>query len=273
MRAAPPSTTPPAPPPAPPRPRARPLVIAATATVISLTLLGIALSFGWLGPDVGRGASFCEAARDALVKQPANTFSNLGFVIAGLAAAWHVSRRGSGTMSASLGTAYAVLVVLLGPGSAAMHASQSAIGGHLDVYSMYLLASFVMACAARLLALPAAGFAGLFAASLGVCTIAEFTSADVPVVMTAGNAVFALLLLTGLAMEVVLRTRGANQLDLRWGIASVATLLVAFTIWNTGKDGGPLCEPQSLLQPHAAWHLLDAVAAWLLFRYYVSERS
>ena len=244
MRAAPPSTTPPAPPPAPPRPSVRPLVIAATATVISLTLLGLALSFGWLGPDVGRGASFCEAARDALVRQPANTFSNLGFVIAGLAAAWHVSRRGSGTMSASLGTAYAVLVVLLGPGSAAMHASQSAIGGHLDVYSMYLLASFVMAYpAARLLALPAAGFAGLFA------------------------------LLTGLAMEAVLRTRGANRLDLRWGISSAATLLVAFTIWNTGKDGGPLCEPQSLLQPHAAWHLLDAVAAWLLFRYYVSKRS
>ena len=91
--------------------------------------------------------------------------------------------------------------------------------------------------------------------------------------MTAGNAVFALLLLAGLVMEIVLRTRGSNRLDLRWGFASVATLLVAFAIWNTGKDGGPLCDPHSLLQPHAVWHLLDALAAWLLFRYYVSERS
>jgi hypothetical protein len=249
------------------------VVITTAVALVSVALFAAAIAFGWLGPDVGRGGSFCEAARDALVKQPANTFSNLGFVIAGLGAAWHVSRRGSGAMSASLATAYAVLVVLLGPGSAAMHATQSALGGHLDVYSMYLLASFVMAyTAARLLALPAAGFAALFVASLGVCTVAEFTTADVPVVMTAGNAVFALLLLAGLTMEVVLRTRGNNLLDLRWGFASVATLLVSFTIWNTGKDGGPLCDPESLLQPHAVWHLLDALAAWLLFRYYVSER-
>ncbi|MEO7268441.1 MAG: ceramidase domain-containing protein [Knoellia sp.] len=260
-------------PPATSRTASRPLVITSAVALASVGLFATALAFGWLGPDVGRGGSFCEAARNLLVKQPANTFSNLGFVIAGLAAAWHVSRRGSGAMSAGLGTAYAVLVVLLGPGSAAMHATQSVLGGHLDVYSMYLLASFVMAyAAARLLALPAAGFAGLFVGSLGVCTVAEFTSADVPVVMTMGNAIFAVLLLAGLVMEIVLRTRGTARLDLRWGIASVTTLLVAFTIWNTGKDGGPLCDPQSLRQPHAVWHLLDALAAWLLFRYYVSER-
>lgn len=252
----------------------RPLAITTAVAIASVGLLTAALVLGWLGLDVGRGASFCEAARDALVRQPANTFSNLGFVIAGLAVAWHVSRRGSGAMSVTLATAYAVLVVLLGPGSAAMHASQSALGGHLDVYSMYLLAGFVFSyAAARLLALRAAGFAGLFVVVLGLCTIAEFTSAEVPVVMTVGNAAFALLLLAGLVLEVVLRVRGVSGLDLRWGFASLATLLVAFAIWSMGKDGGPLCDPHSLLQPHAVWHILDAAAAWLLFRYYASGRS
>ncbi|MFC7491958.1 MULTISPECIES: ceramidase domain-containing protein [unclassified Knoellia] len=256
-----------------PRFQRAPLVITAAAALASVSLLATALALGWLGPDIGRGGGFCEAARDALVRQPANTWSNVGFVIAGLAASWHVSRRGSGTMSAPLGTAYAVVVVLLGPGSAAMHASQSELGGHLDLYSMYLLASFVLAyAAARLLRLATTGFVGLFVAALGLCTVAEFTSADVPVVMTLGNAVFAVMLLAGLAMEVVLRTRGGVRLDVRWGFASVAALLVAFAIWNTGKDGGPLCDPHSLLQPHAVWHLLDAGAAWLLFRYYASRR-
>ena len=251
----------------------RPLMITATTAIVSVALMTAALAFGWLGPDVGRGASFCEAARDALVKQPANTFSNLGFVIAGLAIAVHVSRRGSGTMSARLGTAYAALVVLLGPGSAAMHASQSVLGGHLDVYSMYLLACFVLAYAAsRLFALSPNGFGVLYIVLLGLCTIAEFTPADVPVFMTVGNTVFAAFLLAGLVLEVVLRVRGVSRLDLRWGVASVVTLLVAFAIWSLGKDGGPLCHPQSLLQPHAVWHLLDALAAWLLFRYYASSR-
>ncbi|WP_404383513.1 ceramidase domain-containing protein [Knoellia locipacati] len=246
------------------------MVVTLTAAAASVGLLAAALAFGWLGPDVGRGGSFCEEALDAVVKQPANTFSNLGFVVAGLAIAAHVARRGAGTMSASLGTAYAVLVVLLGPGSAAMHASESALGGHLDLYSMYLLASFVLSyAAARLLALPAAGFAGLFVVALGVCTVAEFVSADVPVVMTVGNAVFGVMLLAALGLEALSRRR-TTRLDLRWGLASVATLVVAFAIWNTGKDGGVLCDPGSWLQPHAVWHVLDAVAAWLLFRYYAS---
>ena len=255
------------------RTRPSPWAVTAWTAVVSLGLLATALTAGWLGPDTGRGGSFCEAARDALVKQPANTFSNLGFVIAGLAIAVHVSRRGSGTMDARLGTAYAVLVVLLGPGSAAMHASQSVLGGHLDVYSMYLLACFVFAyAAARLLALSPSGFALFYVLLLGLCSIAEFTPADVPVLMTVGNTVFAVLLLAGLVLEVVLRVRGASRLDLRWGLASVVTLLVAFAIWSLGSDGGPLCQPRSLLQPHAVWHLLDALAAWLLFRYYASRR-
>ena len=41
----------------------------------------------------------------------------------------------------------ACLVVLLGPGSAAMHATQSALGGHLDMLSMYLVAAFAAAYA------------------------------------------------------------------------------------------------------------------------------
>lgn len=255
------------------RPTSRPLLIAGATAIASVGLLVAALVWGWLGSDVGRGASFCEAARDALVKQPANTFSNLGFVIAGLAIAAHVSRHGAGTMSARLGTAYAVLVVLLGPGSAAMHASQSVLGGHLDVYSMYLLASFVFAYAVtRLLSLSPRGFGALYVVLLAVCTVAEFTSAHVPLVMTVGNAAFAGLLLAGLVIEVALRARDTGRLDLRWGIGSAATLLVAFVIWSMGKDGGPLCQPQSLLQPHAVWHLLDALAAWLLFRYYASGR-
>ncbi|KGN30501.1 hypothetical protein N802_06710 [Knoellia sinensis KCTC 19936] len=248
-----------------------PLWLTVAAAVGSVVLLGAALVFGWLGPDVGRGAEFCEAARDALIKQPANTFSNLGFVIAGIAAAWHVSRRGPGAMSVGLATAYAIVVVMLGPGSAAMHASQSVLGGHLDLYSMYLLSSFVFAYAVtRLLGLAAPGFVGIFVGSLVVCTIAEFVTVQVPVILTAGNAVFGAMLLLGLLIELWLRARGSHRLEMRWGLASVITLLVAFAIWNTGMDGGPLCDPHSLLQLHAVWHVLDAGAAWFLFRYYAS---
>ncbi|KGN36331.1 hypothetical protein N803_05875 [Knoellia subterranea KCTC 19937] len=241
------------------------------AAAVSMALLGIALAQSWLGPAVDRGGAFCEAARDAVVRQPANTFSNLGFVIAGLAIAHRVTRHGSGGMPRSLATAYTILVVLLGPGSAAMHASESTFGGHLDLYSMYFLASFALAYAvSRLLTLGTSGFVALFGAGLGVCTVAEFQSVDVPVLMTMGNAVFASMLLAGLFVELVLRRRGTERLDLRWGVASVVTLAVAFAIWSMGKDGGALCDPESWLQPHAVWHAMDAGAAWFLYRYWAS---
>jgi hypothetical protein len=54
------------------------------------------------------------------------------------------------------------------------------------------------------------------------------------------------------------------------GVASVGLLLLAFAIWNLAQ--GPWCDPTSWLQGHAAWHLLGALAAYLLFRLYASER-
>ena len=71
----------------------RPLVVAAVTAVVSLALVLAAARWGWLGPDVGRGDGFCEAARPGWIRQPANTWSNLGFVIAGLAIAWYAGER------------------------------------------------------------------------------------------------------------------------------------------------------------------------------------
>jgi len=70
------------------------LVGAALATATASTvLLVLGVRFGWLGPDVGRGATFWKATRDGWVKQPANSLSNLGFVAAGLAIGWRARHR------------------------------------------------------------------------------------------------------------------------------------------------------------------------------------
>ena len=58
----------------------RPLAAAAVVAVMAGGLWTAAVAGGWLGPDVDRGATFCEAA-GGWVRQPANTFSNLGFVV------------------------------------------------------------------------------------------------------------------------------------------------------------------------------------------------
>ena len=253
-----------------PRRSLRPLAVTAAMAAVATGLLVVAVATGWLGPDVGRGDDFCEAVRDSWVKQPANTFSNLGFVVAGLAVAWHAGRVGLGGLAA----AYACVVVVLGPASAAMHATQSAAGGQLDLLSMYLVASFAAGYALmRLVGQGRLFLAQVFGLFVAGCELVGLWPHEVPVVRYAGNLAFAALLLTAVVVEVVLwrraPVRGGPRTDLRWGGAALATILVAFAIWNLTKAAW--CDPHSLLQGHAAWHLLDAVAAYLLFRLWASE--
>jgi hypothetical protein len=54
-----------------------------------------------------------------------------------------------------------------------------------------------------------------------------------------------------------------------WGMAS---FLAAFAIWTTGK-AAMKCQPDGLLQPHAIWHLLCAVATWCFFMFLRSQRE
>lgn len=246
----------------------RPLLVAAVTAVVSCGLLVVAVWRGWLGPDVGRGAAFCEAPRAGLVKQPANTFSNAGFVVAGLLVGWHASVH-SGLRR--LGTVLAAIVVLLGPASAAMHATQSSAGGHLDMLSMYLIASFAAAYAAmrwwrggiRLLAT-------VFAACVAGCELAGLWYGHVPVVTYAGNLAFGALLVTAVVLEVRIMRRGESTARRGFAVLSVGAMLVAFAVWNATKTW--LCDPYSFVQGHAVWHVLSAVAAYFLYRYYASER-
>jgi hypothetical protein len=245
----------------------RPLAWATLVAVASTGLLVVAVGAGWLGPDVGRGATFCEAARDGWVKQPANTFSNAGFVVAGLAVAAQATRWPLG----GLATPYACLVVLLGPASAAMHATQSSLGGRFDLLSMYLVASFAAAYALmRWVRQGRTFFWQLFLLFVAACELVGLGGDDVPVVQQSGNVAFAVLLLVAVVTEVRLwRRAGPMRTDLRWGAAALGTILLAFAIWNATKVRW--CDPHSLLQGHAAWHLLDAVSAYLLFRLWASE--
>ena len=47
-------------------------------------------------------------------------------------------------------------------------------------------------------------------------------------------------------------------------VTSMAVLGVGALIGTLTRSGAPFCRPDSLLQGHAVWHVLAAVALWLL---------
>lgn len=245
-----------------------PVVVVAAISLVAWALLVLAAWQGWLGMPAGRGAEFCEATRAGLIKQPINAASNLGFTVAALAIATSAGRSTQGARTAL--TSFAVVVALLGPGSGAMHATETAVGGHLDLLSMYLLASFATAYAlvrsGRLTTRQGGWF---FVALVVACEVIGAIPVALPVIMHPGNAAFAALLLTTVAIELGMIRR--EEAEWRWGLASVGTLLLAFAVWNVAKDGSPWCSPYSIVQGHGIWHLFDALAAYFLARHYLAD--
>lgn len=52
-----------------------------------------------------------------------------------------------------------------------------------------------------------------------------------------------------------------------WFWLGVGAFLTAYAVWLTGTADHPACRPDSLVQAHAIWHLLGAVATWSFFQY------
>ena len=122
----------------------------------SLCLLVIFAAAGWPGAPnycLEQGDCYCEAARPGPIAQPANTGSLLGFVVAGLAIAWHSARahaRGDALPDNPIARTrfypglYASAVLLLGACSAFFHASLTDWGGAVDIFSMLFWICFLI---------------------------------------------------------------------------------------------------------------------------------
>ncbi len=57
-----------------------------------------------------------------------------------------------------------------------------------------------------------------------------------------------------------------------WFIAGVSVYMVAFSIWLTGRPNHSWCNPDSIIQAHAIWHLLSALATWFFFKFLRTEK-
>lgn len=201
-----------------------------------------------------------EAALARLIREPQNTWSNLAFVICG---AWLAT---ASTLRVSRLAGGALIVV--GIGSFLYHASASTTFRTLDVGAMYGL-FFILVCLAaaslsgRILRLtenhPALilACAGLFAL---VLTLSRgFELFDFKPLSIASATAVTTLLLFGSGLTVILRQRGG------WlkGLTALTLFAVAATCQIGDRPGGWLCDPKHVIQAHAIWHLLSAVALLL----------
>ena len=244
-----------------------------------MALFFIGVVHGWFGAPGSNASEFCEASRPGLIKQPVNTWSNISFIISGLTIGWLLMRgtfsRNNNSISQTpfYGVFYSCIVVFLGPGSMAMHATTGELGGFFDMLSMYLVASFTLSYAAmRFFRLGALYFSLMYVVLLTFCIWADGAPYHI-IFWFFGDTVFMILIVLTVCVEALNSFVRKTTHDRRWGYGAVGSLVLAFFIWNISKTGTSLCDPYSLIQGHAIWHILDAVAAFCLFMFYASEHT
>lgn len=203
---------------------------------------------------------FCEAIHHGLVRQPANTWSSLAFVVvaAVVALSWF---RGDGRPKGGLNRAETGLffgaLLVVGFGSAFYHGSLTFAGQVIDVSGMYLVATFVLLH--RLgpkWNLPPVATVLAFIAVNAVLMVAQVTTPSLR------RVAFGILLIVAIVVEW-----RASRSDRRWLAIGAGLMSVAFAIWVLDR-WRIVCAPESLLQGHALWHVLGATAAAALFNHY-----
>ena len=252
-----------------------PLAVAIVSTIV--VVFGI-FNY-WFGPPRSNVMWFCERVRDGFVKQPANTWSNFGFIITGIYIGWlsyrnRFSANNLMTTSSFYPILFACIMVFLGPGSMAMHGSNGPWGGFLDLLSMFLISSFVFTFGLRrLFRLSDYITAGLFVSMVvASCWIFLSPINSITPYITFAEWIFASQLVLSFPIELYIRFGYHTNSVIHRGLASALTMCLAFFIWNLSRTTESwFCNPDSLIQGHAIWHILNATAGYFLFMYYVTE--
>lgn len=93
-----------------------------------------------------------------------------------------------------------------------------------------------------------------------------------PMEMAADPAGHWWVLLFWLPAAVARESSPVRRRYVPWFWLGVASFLAAYAIWTTGTADSTACDPDSVIQAHAVWHLLSAVSTWSFFRFLRTER-
>ena len=231
--------------------------------------VGAVLAAAWLGwpgtPfDCTANPCYCELPSAGLVRQIGNTWSNLGAVGAGLfvavlAARGRLARQAPMAALDLLGVLAPPALVFQGVGSMFFHGGLTVWGSALDAMSMFAIAGLLaLTQALRLGWLDVRGLVLAWGGLLAGGLMVGFVSPPLVAALVFG------LFLSILGGEVLLSRRGQSPRTSLFRIG-LATHVSAVAVWFlSAGEGLPLCEPRSVWQGHAVWHLAVAAAVTLM---------
>lgn len=203
------------------------------------------------------GATDCESIGEGFLAQPANAISSGTYLLVG---AWLVVRAISATVEERpTAIAYGVVLCSVGIGSIAFHGPMPS-GARL-VHDLTIAAVFAVIAArgcGRLRGWSQATVIGATAPIIAIIGLAMSISPEIGIGLSGAVGIVAL------GLEIYLyrtgRGRRLSRRGRRWLIAALLLLVVAGLVQVLGRTDAPLCDPDSLFQGHAMWHVMTALA-------------
>ena len=206
---------------------------------------------------------FCEASRCAWIKEPANTWSNLGYLAAALYMLVVLGRRTDRPIVRVL----AVVAIVTGLGSAFYHASGIRSAMLADYAGMFLGTAALTALNVRrwLGWRDPAAWAILVATTAALLGfIAIFPGSERMVFMVA---------MPCCAIELRLFFRDRASISYRYYGLAWLSVIVGTVFWALDL-ARVWCRPDDhLINGHALWHLATAASLVMYFRYYLQFKA
>lgn len=202
---------------------------------------------------------FCESLLNGWVRQPANTWSNVGFLIVGVLI-WQRTLAIKPWLRI-----FAVGSILIGFTSGFFHLSMTFAAQFFDVSSMFLTAGMLVVLnTVRLKWIkPTQIYKVLISMQIFAMLMMLIFQGGV------GEIVFAAQIFFLVLSEIYLISKERPTLQsYRWWVAAAASYGVATIVWILDIKK-MWCNPENhIFNGHATWHLLNAVVVWCMFKFY-----
>jgi len=234
-------------------------------------------------PAGGNAFHFCESNHmDQLIRQPSNTWSNLGYFLVALfmlTMGVNDLKQSGRKASDNFLVRYPVFSILFGLyamylfiGSFLFHASLSSYFQKMDQTGVYSIAIIVLAFNLYKI-FPVFRFKGtwksthtLMAITTLVLNYVIFEKLQLININILFPVIMALVFLTS-CYYLLFVSNEHYFTNYLW--AALSALMLASVIWILDRTN-VACNPNSILQGHALWHLLTAVSILFIYLYYRS---
>jgi hypothetical protein len=203
--------------------------------------------------------AFCEQRLCSIIAEPANTWSNIGYLLVGIYVCWLAKREGFLRL-----LPIGVIAVLVAIGSTFFHASGTFIGEVVDLFAMFLFANFMLCFNLnRLVGIKG----GVLVALYALLTFAAL--ALMLYVNPIGILAFTVLVTIALLLEIkIYRNLRPNGADYRYLWYLIFTFGLSYGIWRLDVHH-IVCNPHNhMLQGHSLWHLLNCFCFYFLYKFY-----